>query len=127
MPTMIDRHIVRCPYCKSSFAIEGRTPWQRSFSDVLELVEGHAATCPKTEIRLRFRIAPYRLDDPIFPAFTDPKRRQLAAFDLLSCDWKVSQVKGTTNPAVKCDGRCTHAKGPNCDCSCGGKNHGSQL
>src|SRR5688572_14840449 len=24
-----------------------------------------------------------------------------------------------------CDGRCTHAKGPNCDCSCGGKNHGT--
>jgi hypothetical protein len=23
-----------------------------------------------------------------------------------------------------CDGKCTHAKGPNCDCSCGGHNHG---
>lgn len=26
-----------------------------------------------------------------------------------------------------CDTRCTSAKGPNCDCSCGGKNHGSNL
>jgi len=25
----------------------------------------------------------------------------------------------------KCDSRCTNAVGPNCDCSCGGKNHGS--
>jgi hypothetical protein len=24
-----------------------------------------------------------------------------------------------------CDGRCTGAVGPNCDCSCGGANHGS--
>ena len=25
-----------------------------------------------------------------------------------------------------CDGRCTNAKGPNCDCQCNGANHGSQ-
>jgi hypothetical protein len=24
----------------------------------------------------------------------------------------------------KCDGRCLHAKGQNCECACGGKNHG---
>lgn len=24
-----------------------------------------------------------------------------------------------------CDGRCTHANGPRCDCQCGGANHGS--
>lgn len=27
--------------------------------------------------------------------------------------------------ACPCDGRCTNAVGPSCDCSCGGKNHGS--
>ena len=26
-----------------------------------------------------------------------------------------------------CDGRCTSAKGPQCDCICGGKNHGTHL
>lgn len=26
-----------------------------------------------------------------------------------------------------CDARCTHAKGPHCDCSCGGANHGSHA
>src|SRR3972149_350811 len=26
-----------------------------------------------------------------------------------------------------CDGRCTGANGPNCDCRCRGKNHGSQM
>jgi hypothetical protein len=29
------------------------------------------------------------------------------------------------NPSLhKCDARCQHAKGHNCECSCGGKNHG---
>lgn len=26
-----------------------------------------------------------------------------------------------------CDDRCTFARGPHCDCKCGGKNHGSKL
>jgi hypothetical protein len=31
--------------------------------------------------------------------------------------------KTGTRPA--CDGRCTHAHGPSCDCACGGANHGT--
>lgn len=26
-----------------------------------------------------------------------------------------------------CDGRCTHARGPSCDCQCGGENHGAGV
>lgn len=33
-------------------------------------------------------------------------------------------LKSSTNPDHKCDSRCTSARGPQCDCSCGGKNHG---
>lgn len=33
-------------------------------------------------------------------------------------------VKGRHNPDVRCDGRCTHARGGDCECSCGGENHG---
>jgi hypothetical protein len=33
-------------------------------------------------------------------------------------------VRGTLNPTVPCDARCTNAKGCSCDCSCRGKNHG---
>lgn len=32
-------------------------------------------------------------------------------------------VKQENRPA--CDGRCTHAHGPSCDCACGGVNHGT--
>lgn len=28
---------------------------------------------------------------------------------------------------VPCDSRCTAARGPNCDCSCGGRNHGKDV
>jgi hypothetical protein len=31
---------------------------------------------------------------------------------------------GRLEQACACDARCTHASGPNCDCSCGGENHG---
>lgn len=33
-------------------------------------------------------------------------------------------VRGRFVAEKKCDGRCMGATGPNCDCSCGGKNHG---
>lgn len=33
-------------------------------------------------------------------------------------------VIGTTS-AKECDARCINAKGPSCDCSCGGENHGA--
>jgi hypothetical protein len=33
----------------------------------------------------------------------------------------------TDSSRCPCDSRCTSAKGPNCDCSCGGRNHGSNL
>jgi hypothetical protein len=42
----------------------------------------------------------------------------------------MGRVDGSTShleSRCKCDARCTNAKGPNCDCSCGGKNHGSGM
>jgi hypothetical protein len=34
-------------------------------------------------------------------------------------------LKTTLKPDVKCSGICIHARGGTCDCSCGGKNHGT--
>ncbi len=39
--------------------------------------------------------------------------------------WWAEQVTGHYNPKIKCNARCTSATGCQCDCSCGGKNHGS--
>lgn len=37
----------------------------------------------------------------------------------------VQPVVGRMNETVRCDARCTSATGHKCECSCGGKNHGS--
>lgn len=34
-------------------------------------------------------------------------------------------VRGKLNTSKKCDARCTRATGHNCECQCGGKNHGA--
>lgn len=39
---------------------------------------------------------------------------------------EINQIRGTVTDQP-CDARCTSAKGHNCECSCGGKNHGSQA
>lgn len=38
---------------------------------------------------------------------------------------RLKRLEGTHKPEVPCDARCTNAKGPNCECSCGGANHGA--
>jgi hypothetical protein len=35
------------------------------------------------------------------------------------------QVLGSYRDGIKCDARCQYAKGPACDCSCAGANHGA--
>lgn len=124
--TPIARWMVKCPYCQKVFAIDGGvTPWQRTYPEVLEIVEKHATVCPKTEIRLRFRIKPHYQDRNDVPEYSDPVRRGRAAFDVMTADWKMQQVSGTYNADIKCGSKCRNSKGPQCDCSCGGANHGS--
>lgn len=35
------------------------------------------------------------------------------------------RIDGYTVPEVKCNAKCTGAKGPHCECACGGEHHGS--
>lgn len=69
----------------------------------------------------------HKCDDCLTP-FSSTERR----IDLCDCDGHVTfmgqvlgdkYVKTENRPA--CDGRCTHACGPHCDCACGGVNHGT--
>jgi hypothetical protein len=34
------------------------------------------------------------------------------------------EVRGVYNPDIVCNAKCQAAKGPNCECSCGGEQHG---
>lgn len=40
----------------------------------------------------------------------------------------VRSIRFKRNPSLhKCDARCMNAKGHDCECSCGGKNHGARA
>ena len=40
--------------------------------------------------------------------------------------WRIArEVRGRYNPKLKCGARCQNATGFDCECSCGGKNHGA--
>jgi hypothetical protein len=69
----------------------------------------------------------HKCDDCLTP-FSSTER----VVDLCDCDGNVTfmgQVQGDkyvkTENRPPCDGRCTHACGPHCDCACGGVNHGT--
>lgn len=36
-------------------------------------------------------------------------------------------VRGKFSPHHKCNAKCLASKGPSCECSCGGKNHGASY
>lgn len=38
-----------------------------------------------------------------------------------------ARVHGIVDASVKCDGRCTRARGQSCTCECGGANHGAHY
>lgn len=42
-------------------------------------------------------------------------------------DLNFKRIEGTYNPQKSCDARCMNATGPNCECSCGGANHGGKY
>lgn len=70
----------------------------------------------------------YHKCDDCLTAFSSTERK----IDLCDCSGAVSymgQVHGNkyirTEDRPPCDGRCTNACGPMCDCQCGGANHGT--
>lgn len=62
-------------------------------------------------------------------AATPPPRADCAACDGMRTVETMGEVRGVhvghNETRCACDGRCTHAKGPDCECSCGGANHGT--
>lgn len=73
-------------------------------------------------------LTPYR-NDP------DGNVRRLATLPAIPCPNGCHRVNGLalrylkarTVAAIPCGPKCQSAKGPSCDCSCGGANHGSNY
>lgn len=87
-----------------SYAIEAT-------SQQAALVIAQHGACPHCGMRAR---VPYHYTDS--PTF---------------CPKFMGQVRGSrliaTELRTPCDGRCTGATGPNCDCQCNGENHGIRM
>jgi hypothetical protein len=74
----------------------------------------------------------YRCEDCLTVCFADGD--QLPSAKCGACDGRMEHMGRVERGRLKedtyacpCDARCTSARGPNCDCLCGGKNHGSNA
>ena len=94
------RYAVKCRGCKERFITE--------VAYYTDLAEVHS--CEKIEA--------WKSARPLGP---DKDRNN---YRTASQWFKWDTVRGSYNEEKFCDGRCMGAKGPNCECSCGGENHG---
>jgi hypothetical protein len=116
---MKTRFSVRCGLCKTRFMTE--------LSDE-ETAKKHAEVCEKFRVKLAERIAYMTravasstsawAKNPV--NFAAQELYQMRALYL-----RFERVHGHVNAEVPCNARCTGARGPNCECQCGGKNHGA--
>ena len=100
------RHFFQCRCCRRTWVREFTPGWQTRTAQVVResdwiraIIEADCPYCGHEATR----VLHHRYMGQILPAAPRPGR---------SC---------------VCDARCTHARGPHCDCSCGGANHGAGL
>lgn len=110
--TFVARISVRCGFCKQRFMSELSPP---------RTIALHAATCEKVQSWMDKR-------GPIWYAYDfrmgNHDKIRKALMDQVECYFDCTPLKGRKVETVPCDARCTGARGPNCECSCGGANHG---
>lgn len=102
------RWIGRCKRCGASHKLEGRVMqgWNRSDSGNSDYVIQESGTGAIYTAQSPFEV--------VVPCGDHWCRVQRV-------------TEGTKNSKHECGARCTSATGPNCDCRCRGKNHGSNL
>ncbi len=88
----------KCPFCRTRAVIDLADPaveLNERFNRAK--VNGEYVTCPKAHTMMGAKVVGVL---------------------------EFGKVKGSHNPAVRCDGRCWNAKSADCDCACGGAYHG---
>ena len=102
----MDRNFYRCLYCCKVFALDGVAQEKTGAWNGMVLYKHH--------------VMPY----------CDCGGGKWATEKRSSVEW-MGKVQGNYVIKVEdrcpCDARCTHAMGPQCDCVCGGLNHGTQA
>lgn len=111
-----ERWFMKCRECRKNFAVDIDRDPSRPYAD--PLLQADYMTCPLCGYtppgeyddrgRLIFRLC-YPREDHIRMGKVGSQNRLMAPAD-----------------RCRCDRRCTGARGPNCECKCGGKNHGSE-
>jgi 2'-5' RNA ligase len=93
---------------------------------------GKCSKCKRpASLMLRERVALGQRDGKPYikrnPVDLDHPNEDPTETTCIDCGAKVrtTRLKGVFKPSVVCDKRCTGARGSNCECSCGGANHGS--
>ena len=93
-----------------------------------ETANKHGETCERFQKVLADRIA-YRTR--IVAGCTSAYQKDPAEierserYQMQALYFQFDAVKGYVNNQIPCDGRCYNARGHNCECSCGGHNHGA--
>ncbi len=98
------RYIGKCGECKQTSA--------RDYTETKSMNFGHGMYAYTANVSGRTRYGRFvrASQDIECPSCSAPR-------------WNAKKVNGTVSNHV-CDVRCTDAKGHNCECSCGGANHG---
>lgn len=107
----MERWFLKCRSCKK--------PWAADVSDSRH-VAGYVFHVSNPQLRdISYGPCPHCGDTPTADELRQGKQHGVMG--------KVSRNRLINYQfAPPCDGRCTNARGPNCDCQCGGKNHGNQ-
>lgn len=89
--------------------------------------ERHALTCERFAARLSVRVA--ERTRVVANSTSEYSKRpenilRDCVYNMRALYLTFERVKGFKVETVPCDARCTGARGHNCECSCGGANHG---
>lgn len=109
------RIIFKCQECSHVWARD----YRKCYREITKSFYGYQDTRPSKNCRY--------VDDLVRVENGKEYILRLEAHSCPACDGvRVTEnaVKGIQTDK-KCDSRCTHAKGHNCECACGGANHGS--
>ena len=90
------------------------------------------ARCKKAGARDTFRVtltrlSPYRVQDAAGSVYATAYAHSVPPIACPGgCGAEVwgAEVEGRLVESIACTAKCRNAKGPSCDCSCGGENHG---
>lgn len=114
---MTERWFMKCRKCRKPWAVDIERDPARPYAD--PLADADFMPCP--------------LCDYAPPIRTDSRGRRIYDYSRRVYHTRMGKIGPTRygrlltpEERAPCDGRCTNARGPNCDCRCGGVNHGSQ-